>query len=50
MRKQAWNIRVDGRLFETSKTKERRDEIMKILKETKPGSIIEAQKTFIEKR
>ena len=50
MRKQAWKIRVDGRLFEVSKTKERRDEIIGILKDTYPNSTIEAQKTFIEVR
>lgn len=50
MRKQAWKIKVDGRLFEVSKNKERRDEIIEILKAAYPNSEIEAQKTFIEVR
>lgn len=49
-KKQAWNVRVDGRLFETSKTKERRDEIVEILKTTYPNSTIEVQKTYVKVR
>lgn len=49
-KKQAWNIRVDGRLFETSETKERRDEIVEILKATYPNSTIEVQKTYVKVR
>ena len=36
-------IRVNGRVFEKSKTKERRDEIVKILKNLYPGAKITAR-------
>lgn len=36
-------VRVDGRMFETSKTKERRDEIVEALKQIYVGSEITAE-------
>ena len=50
MKKQAWKIRVNGRLFEVAETKERRDEIVKILSDMYAEDTIEIKKTFIEKR
>lgn len=50
MRKQAWKVRVNGRLFEVSETKERRDEIVKILSNMYGMDSIEVKKTFIEVR
>lgn len=38
-----YEIRVDGRLFEFSKTKERRDEIIPILKQFYPNAEITAE-------
>jgi len=36
-------VRVNGRVFEISKTKERRDEIVEILKQIYPGAEITAE-------
>ena len=38
-------IRVDGRVFEKSKTKERKDEMVEILKNLYPGKEITVERT-----
>lgn len=42
--KTTWIIRVDGRYFEESKTEERRDEILPILKQLYPESEVTAER------
>lgn len=37
-------VRVNGRVFEFSKTEERKEEIVKILKDVYPGAEITAEK------
>lgn len=38
-----WRVRVDGRVFEDSKTEERKDEIVDILKRGFPNSEISVE-------
>ena len=42
--KTVYVVRVNGRVFEESKTKERRDEIMEILQGLYPGATITSER------
>jgi len=39
-----WRVRVDGRVYEDSKTEERRDEIVPILKQLYPDSEVTVER------
>lgn len=48
--KTTWLVRVDGRVFEESKTEDRRDEIMGILRNLYPGAEITSERKRTRER